>query len=75
MTAPIFAKAVTGASIQARSQARLSDGIVLFGAGGDLAQRMLFPALAYLEAEGLLPPKLPIIGASRASFDAGGFGP
>ena len=51
----------------------MSDGIVLLGAGGDLAQRMLFPALAYLEAEGLFPPNLPIIGASRTAFDVDGF--
>jgi glucose-6-phosphate 1-dehydrogenase len=70
---PVFAPAVRGARAQPRSQARLSDGIVLFGAGGDLAQRMLFPALAYLEAEGLLPPDLPVVGTSRTACDPGAF--
>ena len=32
--------------------------IVIFGATGDLAQRMLFPSLYFLDSEGLLPPDL-----------------
>ena len=43
----------------------LSDGLVLFGGGGDLSLRMLFPSLAYLEAESLLPAGMPLIAAAR----------
>ena len=46
----------------------ISDGLVLFGGNGDLALRMLFPALAYLEAERLLPDGLPVIAAARSHF-------
>src|SRR3954468_21184233 len=46
-----------------------SDGLVLFGGGGDLSLRMLFPALAWLENEGLLPPAMPIIAAARSAMD------
>ncbi len=31
---------------------------VIFGATGDLARRMLFPSLYFLDADGLLPPDL-----------------
>ena len=47
--------------------------IVLFGATGDLAQRMLFPSLYLLDGDGLLPPELRVIGAARAEMDAGAF--
>jgi len=47
----------------------ISDGLVLFGGGGDLSLRMLFPALAWLEHENLLPPALPILGAARSVMD------
>jgi glucose-6-phosphate 1-dehydrogenase len=47
----------------------ISDGLVLFGGGGDLSLRMLFPALAWLEHENLLPPSLPILGAARTAMD------
>jgi glucose-6-phosphate 1-dehydrogenase len=51
----------------------VSDGLVLFGGGGDLALRMLFPSLAYLEAEGLLPPGLPILACARTAMDDDAF--
>lgn len=44
----------------------ISDGLVLFGGGGDLALRMLFPSLAFLEAEGLLPRDMPVIAVARS---------
>ena len=47
----------------------ISDGLVLFGGGGDLSLRMLFPALAWLEAEGLLPADMPIVAAARSQMD------
>ncbi|HEY4031043.1 MAG TPA: glucose-6-phosphate dehydrogenase [Caulobacteraceae bacterium] len=51
----------------------ISDGLVLFGGGGDLSLRMLFPALAFLENENLLPPAMPIIGAARSAMDDDAF--
>jgi glucose-6-phosphate 1-dehydrogenase len=55
------------------AQPEISDGLVLFGGGGDLAMRMLFPSLAYLEAEGLLPPGLPVLAAARTEMDDDAF--
>jgi glucose-6-phosphate 1-dehydrogenase len=51
----------------------ISDGLVLFGGGGDLSLRMLFPALAFLENENLLPPSMPIVGAARSAMDDDAF--
>jgi len=51
----------------------ISDGLVLFGGGGDLSLRMLFPALAFLESENLLPPAMPIVGAARSAMDDDAF--
>lgn len=47
----------------------ISDGLVLFGGGGDLALRMLFPSLCLLEADGLLPAGLPILAVGRSIMD------
>lgn len=41
---------------------------VIFGATGDLARRMLFPSLYFLDADGLLPARLRIIGAARSAL-------
>ncbi|MGH6882430.1 MAG: glucose-6-phosphate dehydrogenase, partial [Hypericibacter sp.] len=41
---------------------------VIFGATGDLARRMLFPSLYFLDADGLLPAPLKIIGAARSKL-------
>src|ERR1700741_40710 len=40
---------------------------VIFGATGDLARRMLFPSLYFLDMDGLLSKPLKIIGAARSS--------
>src|SRR5260370_30566305 len=40
--------------------------LVIFGASGDLARRLLMPALYNLEARGLLPEGFAIIGVARA---------
>ena len=40
--------------------------ILLFGATGDLARRMLLPSLFGLDAEGLLPAGLRIVGTARS---------
>jgi glucose-6-phosphate 1-dehydrogenase len=39
---------------------------VIFGATGDLARRMLFPSLYFLDADGLLPSRIRIMGAARS---------
>jgi glucose-6-phosphate 1-dehydrogenase len=43
--------------------------LVLFGATGDLARRMLLPSLYGLDSDGLLPPDLRIIGTARTVLD------
>jgi len=43
--------------------------MVIFGATGDLAGKMLFPSLYFLEADGLLPPELAIFGSARTALD------
>ena len=50
-----------------------ADRLLLFGATGDLAQRMLLPSLCALGADGLLSPKLEIIGTARSDMDDQGF--
>lgn len=47
--------------------------ILLFGATGDLAQRMLLPSLYALHADGLIAPNLRILGTARANLDDDGF--
>ena len=47
--------------------------ILIFGATGDLAQRMLFPSLFNLDADGLLPSGLRIFGAARSKLDDAAF--
>jgi len=47
----------------------IADRLLLFGATGDLAKRMLLPSLAALDADGLLNPKLEIIGTARSELD------
>ena len=46
-----------------------ADTLLLFGATGDLAQRMLLPSLAALVADGLVAPDLRIIGTARSAHD------
>jgi glucose-6-phosphate 1-dehydrogenase len=45
-----------------------ADRLLLFGATGDLAQRMLLPSLFALDADGLLAPDLAIIGTARSDM-------
>ena len=44
--------------------------LVLFGARGDLARRMLFPSLYRLAAAGRLPDKFAVIGSGRTAPDS-----
>jgi glucose-6-phosphate 1-dehydrogenase len=41
---------------------------VLFGATGDLARIMVFPSLYFLDADGLLPADLTIVGSGRTEM-------
>jgi glucose-6-phosphate 1-dehydrogenase len=47
--------------------------LVMFGATGDLARRMLLPSLYGLDFDGLLPDNLRIIGTARTELDDAGF--
>jgi glucose-6-phosphate 1-dehydrogenase len=47
--------------------------LLMFGATGDLARRMLLPSLYGLDSDGLLPPDLRIIGTARTDLDDEGF--
>ena len=44
-----------------------ADAIVLFGATGDLARRMLLPSLYFLDADGFLPKDFRLVAPSRRS--------
>ncbi|MEL7446676.1 MAG: glucose-6-phosphate dehydrogenase [Pseudomonadota bacterium] len=46
-----------------------ADRLLLFGATGDLARRMLLPSLCALDADGLLPENLRIIGTARSELN------
>jgi glucose-6-phosphate 1-dehydrogenase len=46
-----------------------ADRLLLFGATGDLAQRMLLPSLCALDADQLVDPKLRIICTARSDYD------
>ncbi|MEM7702170.1 MAG: glucose-6-phosphate dehydrogenase [Pseudomonadota bacterium] len=46
-----------------------ADRLLLFGATGDLARRKLIPSLCALDADGLLPDNLNIIGTARSELD------
>ena len=39
--------------------------VVIFGGAGDLAHRKLLPALYNLHLDGLLPPRIAIVGVGR----------
>lgn len=55
------------------SMAFVADKLVLFGATGDLSQRMLLPSLCALHADGLIPADLQIIGTARSDYDDAGY--
>ena len=45
-----------------------SSALVIFGATGDLAQRMLFPSLCFLEEDHLLADDVAIVGCARTKM-------
>ena len=47
--------------------------MLLFGATGDLARRMLLPSLYGLDADGLLPEALTVVGTARTALDDAAF--
>ncbi|HWA60774.1 MAG TPA: glucose-6-phosphate dehydrogenase, partial [Caulobacteraceae bacterium] len=47
--------------------------LVIFGATGDLAGRMLLPSLYSLDADGHLEPQLRIVGSARSEMDQAAF--
>jgi glucose-6-phosphate 1-dehydrogenase len=47
--------------------------LTIFGASGDLSQRMLLPSLYGLQGAGLLPRGLRILGTARSAMDAEAF--
>ncbi|MEO5937637.1 MAG: glucose-6-phosphate dehydrogenase [Sphingomonas sp.] len=49
------------------------DKLLLFGATGDLSQRMLLPSLYGLDEDGLLPADMTITGTARTVFEDGAF--
>src|SRR5215213_9618767 len=59
-----------------RVKGRMADkvaALLLFGATGDLARRMLLPSLYGLDADGLLPDELTVIGTARSELDDAGY--
>ena len=50
-----------------------ADRLLLFGATGDLTQRMLLPSLCALHADRLVADDLKIIGTARQVYDDAGF--
>jgi glucose-6-phosphate 1-dehydrogenase len=52
---------------------RQASNLLLFGATGDLSQRMLLPSLCALNAEQLVPDDLRIVATARSELDDSGF--
>jgi glucose-6-phosphate 1-dehydrogenase len=50
-----------------------ADTLLLFGATGDLSQRMLLPSLCALHADELIEPDLRIVGTARSAMSEGAF--
>src|SRR5438067_3893143 len=42
--------------------------VVIFGGAGDLAHRKLLPALYNLSLDGLLPPRIAVVGTGRKAM-------
>ncbi|MBC6983395.1 glucose-6-phosphate dehydrogenase [Caulobacter sp. 17J80-11] len=61
------------ASSRVGTAAARDQHLVLFGAGGDLATRMLWPSLFFLDLDGLLPAGLKLTGVSREELGTEAF--
>jgi glucose-6-phosphate 1-dehydrogenase len=66
----VFDKSRKGEPMAETPQA---DAIVLFGATGDLASRMLLPSLYFLDADGFLPDGFRVIATARAELSRDAF--
>jgi glucose-6-phosphate 1-dehydrogenase len=55
-----------GTSMKPESAAPISDGLVFFGATGDLAFKKIFPALQNMVRRGTLP--CPVVGVAKSGF-------
>jgi glucose-6-phosphate 1-dehydrogenase len=55
------------------ADARTIERLVLFGATGDLATKMLLPSLYFLDLDGLLPKGVTILGCARSNFHKASF--
>jgi glucose-6-phosphate 1-dehydrogenase len=62
-----------GDAVAKRGLGVTASSFLLFGATGDLAQRMLLPSLFGLCADGLLPTGLRIVATARSGLDDEGF--
>lgn len=51
----------------------MTNSLILFGATGDLAQRMLLPSLYGLDADDLLPARLRIVSTARSNLTEAAF--
>jgi glucose-6-phosphate 1-dehydrogenase len=63
------------AKVEKSRVARIADPctLVVFGASGDLTQRLLLPALYNLAADGLLPDAFAVIGVARSEMNSDDF--
>ena len=66
-------EAGVGRHLPLMAEGRAIERLVIFGATGDLAARMLLPSLYFLDADGLLPPGVSVLGAARSQMDRDGF--
>ncbi len=72
MTAPVAtlsARPTPGAEPTSLERPPDPAALVIFGGRGDLARRLLFPALCNLRANGLLPHDFAVIGVGRKDAD------
>lgn len=51
----------------------MDQGLVIFGASGDLTYRKLLPAIYHIYAQGLLPINFFVLGVARSSFSDNAF--
>eukprot|EP01105_Mastigella_eilhardi_P017517 TRINITY_DN4026_c0_g1_i2.p1 TRINITY_DN4026_c0_g1~~TRINITY_DN4026_c0_g1_i2.p1 ORF type:complete len:523 (+),score=130.42 TRINITY_DN4026_c0_g1_i2:47-1615(+) len=69
--APVYTRSCPGAADKATCALTAKDQaftVVVLGASGDLAKKKLFPALAKITHEGLVPPQTLIVGFARTKF-------
>jgi glucose-6-phosphate 1-dehydrogenase len=59
--------------VKVRPLREKSTTLILFGATGDLAHRMLFPSLYHLLCDGLLPEPFHILASGRSAMDDAAF--